>query len=389
MLKGRVCSKGLWDESVPGISFDDQGVSNYARIFERMLADFPRGETGIRNWETAVKEMRSQGKNKNYDCIVGLSGGTDSCFLLHLAKEYGLRPLAVNLDNGWSSDIAVKNIKKMTQALGIDLETYVIDYEEVTDVLKAYLRAGLPWADSPTDLAIRAVLYKKAAEEGLTYILIGHDFRSEGFQPTEWTYSDDRQMRHLAAKFSRRRLKTYPSLTLWSFGWYSFVRKIKYYKPFFYLHYNKAEAKQLLREKYGWQDYGGHHYENIYTRFIISYWLYKKFGIDKRKITLSAQVVSGALSREEALREIKHQPFDPANLDSDIEYLCKKLQMNHGEFDRIFNSRNHSFSDYPSYYPLYRTFRKMIFPAIRFFVPNKPLLFYQIESRKTANENPD
>ena len=178
-LLGRICTRGVWDESIPGISFDENGESNYAKLFDKLVEGYPRGEKGEMIWENVVKKIKNQGHGKTYDCIVGVSGGTDSCYLLYLAKiKYGLRPLAVNLDNGWSSDIAVTNIKKVTNSLNIDLETFVIDYEEVKRVLRAYIKASLPWIDSPTDLAIKAALYKVARREKIRFILNGSDVRS-------------------------------------------------------------------------------------------------------------------------------------------------------------------------------------------------------------------
>ncbi len=385
-LVGQVCVKGVWDESVPGINFDENGVSNYAMIFQKMLDDFPRGESGMKKWLDTVEQIKKEGKNKPYDCIIGVSGGTDSSYLLHLAKEYDLRPLAVNLDNGWSSDIAVKNIKKLTGVLKIDLETYVIDYEEVSDVLKSYLRARLPWADAPTDLAIKAILYKKARRENIKYILIGHDFRTEGFQPTEWTYSDAKQMKYVAKKFSGRNLKTFPSLSIWQFGFLSFIKGIKLVRPYFYVPYNKSETKLFLKEKYGWEDYGGHHYENIFTKFIISYWLCEKFGIDKRKITLSALLLSGEAKREDILNTLSTKPFNEIQIAKDIDYIVKKLNMSREEFDSLFTGDKKYFYDYPSYYPLYEKFKRLVFPLMKYFLPNKPLMFYQFEKRKTTEQ---
>lgn len=380
-FKGRVCSRGVWDESIPGISFDENGNSNYSKIFDNILKDFELGESGNKKWEHIVEEIKKAGKGKPYDCIIGVSGGTDSSYLLHLAKKYKLRPLAVYLDNGWSTNIAVSNIKKVLTPLQIDLVTHVIDYEEVKDVLKAYLRAQLPWADSPTDIAIRAILYKIANRYGLKHILIGHDFRSEGFQPTEWTYSDDKQLRVLSKKFSNRSLKTFPNLTLPSFIYYSFVKRIKYVKPFFYLKYSKQSAKAFLEKTYGWEDYGGHHYENIFTKFIISYWLYEKFGIDKRKISYSAQILSGEMTRGQAMMEIEKIPYNREQIDGDIAYICKKLDISIEEFHMLMQGKNKLFSDYPSYYPLYQSFKKIIFFVLRFLLPNKPLMAYQMESR--------
>lgn len=353
----KTCKLGLWNSSVPGIKFDDNGVSNFAKMQLSLMEQYPRGEKGIVDWESIVGQMKTKGKSKQYDCIVGMSGGTDSSYLLHIAKEYGLRVLAVNLDNGWSSDIAVKNIKVVTSALNYDLETYVINYDEVIGVLKSYILASFPWIDSPTDIAIKSTLYKIAAREGVKYVLNGSDFRSEGKQPLTWTYSDTKQLKYLVRKFSpETKLKTYPLQPLNSWIYYGFIRKIKVIRPLYFLPYEKKEAKKLLSEKYGWIDYGGHHHENIFTKFAISYWLPVKFGIDKRIITLSAQVLSNEISREEALNQINKPSFNVENIGDDINYVIKKLKLKRNDFDKAFKAENKFFYDYPSYYPLLKKF---------------------------------
>lgn len=353
------CARGLWDTTIPGIRFDEEGVSNFAKMQESLMAQYPRGAEGLKVWEGLVDEMKRAGKNRKYDCIIGISGGTDSCYLLHVAHEYGLRVLAYNLDNGWSSDIAVKNIKTMTNALNYDLETYVLNYEDVKIALKSYLLAGLPWVDSPTDLAIKAIFYKLAVRENIKYTLNGGDFRSEGKQPLLWTYSDAHQFKYLVKRFFNRRLKNYPKLTLTDWVYYGLIKKVKVIRPLYFLPYEKKLAKELLKEKYGWVDYGGHHHENIFTKFIMSYWLPVKFGIDKRIITMSAQILSGEIKRENAIQSIKITPFDPYNIEKDISYVIKKLDLKQSEFDTAFKGRNRYFNDYPSYYPMIKRFSKL------------------------------
>ena len=168
----KICTKGVWDETIPGIKFDNEGVSNFCHLQEQMMADYPRGEIGLKEWQGIVESIKKAGKNKKYDCVIGVSGGVDSSYLLYIAKQYGLRPLALNLDNGFNSKIAVQNIYNVTKQLDIDLETYVVDYEEIKDLLKSYMKASIPWIDSPTDLAIKAVMYKIAAQEGIKYIIL-------------------------------------------------------------------------------------------------------------------------------------------------------------------------------------------------------------------------
>ncbi len=349
----KICTKGIWDETIPGITFNENGVSNFCVLQEKLMADYPRGEQGQTDWARLVSDMKTAGKGKRYDCVLGVSGGVDSSFLLHLATQYGLRPLAVNLDNGFSSDIAVQNIFNVTSALGIDLETYVIDYEEIKELLRAYMKAGMPWIDAPTDLAIKATMYKVARAEGIRYILRGNDFRSEGKQPKEWTYADSKQLRFIHRKFGTSvALKTYPMLTLPRLIYSGLVSGIKDVRPYYYLDYTKQEAKRLLTETYGWKDYGGHHHENLFTKFAMAYWLPRKFGIDKRKITLSAQVLSGVLTRDEALRQLE-QPFATDDeLEQTRAYVAKKLALSDDEFYRIWSAPARQPFDYPSDYAL-------------------------------------
>jgi N-acetyl sugar amidotransferase len=378
---GQRCEKGLWDESIPGIKFDELGVSNYAKMFQKFIELYPRGEKGQAEWESWLRKIRKDGKNKKYDCIVGVSGGTDSCYLLYLAVKYNLRPLAVNLDNGFSSRIAVENIKKVTNALKIDLETFVIDYEEVKAVLRAYIKASLPWIDGPTDLAIKAALYQVAEREGVKYIFNGSDFRSEGKQPTEWTYSDSRQLLYVLKKFERVKLKSFPYYTIFQFIRFGYLKKIKMLRPYYFLDYEKRKAQEFLKKEFGWEYYGGHHHENIFTRFAISYWLPEKFNIDKRIITLSALVMNGEISREQALYELKKDPYNANEMQYDKEYVLKKLDMTNSEFDECFSRPNKYYKDYPSYMFLFKTFNKLSVSGIKKVLPFTPSIFIERQNR--------
>lgn len=362
----RICTKGVWDETIPGISFDENGVSNYCTLQETMMAQYPRGNKGLTDWKLLVTAMKQAGRGRRYDCVVGVSGGVDSSFLLHTAIKYGLRPLAVNLDNGFSSEIAVRNIFKVTSKLGVDLETYVINYEEIQDLLRAYMKAGMPWIDTPTDLAIKATMYKVAQAEGIRYILRGNDFRSEGKQPKEWTYADARQLRHIHRRFgSGVRLKSYPMLTLPRIAWAGLLKGIKDIRPYYYLEYRKQDAKRLMTDLYDWQDYGGHHHENLFTKFAMAYWLPRKFGIDKRKINLSAQVLSGAISRDEALAQLQ-QPVASARDLADIRaYVQKKLALSNADFQQIWAGVARNTFDYPSNYDVSMKLANTLQPVLR------------------------
>ncbi len=382
----KICKRGIWDTTVPGITFDENGVSNYAKMFDNLCEVYPRGEKGKLYWENIVDSIKEKGKGKKYDCVIGVSGGTDSSYLLHIAKKvYGLKPLAVNLDNGWSSEIAVQNIKKVTNALDIDLETYVINYEEVKAVLRAYMKAGLPWIDGPTDNAIKSILFNTAEREGIKFVLNGSDFRSEGKQPSEWTSTDSKQMLFLLKKFEKINLKTYPYQSLFDMVNSTIIKKIKDYRPFNSIDYQKKVAQEYLINEYGWEYYGGHHHENVFTKFAIAYWLPKKFGIDKRIITLSAQVLSGEISREIALEKVKHPPYDPDQMERDKDYIIKKLDLSKEEYDKIWNQKNKYYWDYPSYMPLFNNYFKLSKTFLKYFFPTPPTMIVEKQSRKDEN----
>jgi N-acetyl sugar amidotransferase len=378
----RVCTRGLWDETMPGIKFDANGVSNYAHLMEDLTKPYPRGPEGKRRWDLIVESIKRSGtKNKRYNCIVGVSGGTDSSYLLYMAVKQGLKPLAVNLDNGWSSEIAVNNIKKITNALDIDLETYVINYEEVKAVQRAYIKAALPWIDAPTDLAIKAVLYRIAAREGVKFVFNGSDFRTEGKQPTDWTYSDNKQLKYLVRKFSGINLKTFPTMSMIGLIYHGYIRRIKVYRPYYYLDYQKKSAQEFLIREFGWQYYGGHHHENIFTRFAIAYWMPQKFSIDKRKITLSAQVFTGEITREEALKILSLSPYDPKDMERDKDYMLKKLDFTQEEFQKIWALPNKHFTDYPNNYNIIKRFSSLISRFLPLVFTYKPAMLSELEMK--------
>lgn len=360
-IVGKVCIKGIWDESIPDIKFNLNGVSNYCILQEQMMRNYPKDENAINTWEDIVCAIKKKGDNKKYDCAIGVSGGVDSSYLLYIAKKHGLRPLAVHLDNGFNSEIAVRNIENVTKALNIDLETHVINYEEIKNLFKAYIKAGMPWIDFPTDLAIKATMYNAALKHNIKYIIRGNDFRSEGKQPTEWTYSDNKQLIFIHKKFGNGiKLKTFPQLSIIKEVYSGLIKKIRDVRPYYYVNYNKQEAKKFLIEKYNWQDYGGHHHENLFTKFAMAYWLPKKFNIDKRKINLSAQILSKAITREEALFKI-NEPFDSENNLKELKnYVLKKLDLSDVDFENIMACEQKSYKDYPSNY-------NFIFKNLKYF----------------------
>ena len=385
--KYRRCVKGVWDTTVPNIKFDEVGVSNYYKMFANLEMEFPKGCVGKTKWNNVLKKIKAEGKGRKYDCLIGLSGGVDSSYLLHLAvKEWGLRPLAFNLDNGWSSDIAVANIKSMSDHLNVDLETYVIDYEEVKSVLRAFMKAGLPWVDGATDRAIKSSMYKIAAKEGIKNILVGTDFRSEGKQPEEWTHGDAKLFKHVVKTFEGTKLKTYPNMSLRRQVYYGVLCRIKKYQPFYFLDYEKQVAKDFLIKEYDWKDYGGHHHENLFTKFIISYWLKKKFNIDKRIITFSAQVITNQKDREKAIKELSLPPYDVEQMERDKKTVIKKLDLTEEEFKKIWKQENKTFRDYPSHFDLFMRNKNFIRKYSHYVMPTKPKMII-VEEKDNEFEN--
>jgi len=378
----RICSKCVVDTTVPGAAFDAAGVCNYCKLHATMEQDWPLGDEGKRRLAVLVEKIKADGKGREHDCIVGVSGGTDSSYLLYLAKQHGLRPLAVHFDNGWDTEISVSNIKNALSKLGLELYTYVVDWEEFKDILVSFMKAAMPWADIPTDLGLVSTLYRAAAEEGIKYILVGNNFRTEGKMPTEWTYSDGRQLKYIQKKFGTKKLKSFPNLTLFDFVHYSVVRRIKMIRMLNYVDYRKDQAREVLERELDWKYYGGHHYEGIFTRFAYSYWLPVKFGIDKRKITHSALIRLGEMTRDQALADIAAGPSTKDRVKEDVEYVIKKLGLTEQEFERIMASPPKNFLDYPSYYPIFRSLLPLLKPLFKLALPWTPGFFREMAARK-------
>ena len=257
--------------------------------------------------------------------------------------------------------------------------THVINWSEFRDILVAQLKSGLPWADFPTDMAIVSTLYKAANKYGIKYLFVGNNFRTEGRQPDEWTHGDGKQINYINTKFGKRKFNTFPNQTLYDIFYHTIFKRIKMIRPFYYIDYNKAKAKELITEKYNWIDYGGHHHENIFTRFIIGYWLPQKFGIDKRKVTLSAYIRNNEMNRDEALLILKEPPYDLSLMKQDLDYIIKKLEISEEDFKKIWDNPNKTFRDYPSYYPIFEKYKKIAGGVLKLILPFKPMMTYEVK----------
>jgi N-acetyl sugar amidotransferase len=358
-----VCNRCVLDTTVSDIRFDENGVCNYCKIHDIQERKYPPGAEGKANLDGLLAEIKRKGRGKKYDCIVGVSGGTDSTYTLLLAKRFGLRPLAVHFDNGWNSEISVSNIRNSIEALGVDLYTVVADWKEFSDLQRSFLKASVPDAEVPTDYAIYSVLFDVAAKKGIKYVLQGHSFRAEGTSPKSWTYMDGRYIRSVHRKYGKVSIKSFPIMSLSTLLVNLFLRRIKEVRLLEHVDYRKAAAKEELKREVGWADYGGHHHESHYTRFFQSYMLPKKFNIDKRKTELSAWVRSGQMPRDEALRQLRAEEY-PYSQD-DVKYALKKLDIPEAEFEALMKQPPRSFHDFPTYYPLIRAMRWPIKMASR------------------------
>ena len=304
--------------------------------------------------EVVIKRIKEDGKGKDYDCIVGISGGVDSSWVLVKAKEFGLRPLAVHMDNGWNSELAVKNIERVLKKLEVDLFTYVIDWEEFRDLQISFLRASTPDGEIPSDHAIFATLWQQAVSRGIKYIISGMNFTTESISVPGWAYghSDWRYIKDVHAKFGSQRLKTFPRFSLPYLLYINLVHRVRTVSILNYVEYDKKQAMQLLEEKLGWQYYGGKHHESIYTRFYQGYVLPRKFGIDKRYGHLSDLINAGQITRDDALEEVKQPTYPESTQLEDLEYVSKKLGLRDGAFNEIMAMPCKSFRDYRNSYAL-------------------------------------
>lgn len=350
----QVCSRSVLDTTIPGIKFDARGECQFCKMYHEMDRLFPLDHTMDKRLGNLVAKIQKEGKNKKYDCVVGVSGGTDSTFTLYKAVKLGLRPLAVHFDNGWNSRIAVKNIKNACNKLNVDLYTYVVDWEEFKDIQISFLKASVSDAEIPTDIGIISTLIKTAAREGINYILEGHSFRTEFIMPIGWTYMDGRYVASVHDQFGTKKRKTYPNFTLWDMIWHNLVRRVKIVQFPDYCLYDKENARKLLETELGWEYYGGHHHESTYTKFFQSYYLPRKFNIDKRKTELSAMILAGHITRDQALKELEI----PYTCDQEtVDYTISKLGLSKEEFEKIMKTPRKSFHDYPTYFPLIRSMR--------------------------------
>ena len=358
-MENIVCTNCVMDTTDSKITFDDKGICDHCNTYySDILPNWHTDERGDKELKEIVKKIKQEGKGKDFDCLMGMSGGIDSSYLLYvMVKNYGLRPLVFHVDAGWNSQVAVNNIQRLVDGLELDLYTEVINWEEIKDLQLAFFKSGVPHIDVPQDHAFFATMYKFAFKHNIKHILTGANYSTECVRnPLEWMYyqSDSIQLMDIYKKFGTGKLKDYPiSNILWHKIYLPYIKGIKLIKPLNYFPYEKDKAMQLLVDKFGYQKYPQKHFESRFTRFYESYWLPKKFGYDTRKVQYSSLILTKQMTRKDALEKLKHPPFDNKTIHQDFEYIATKLGISVEELQSYMDAPNKTFKDYKSQENIY------------------------------------
>lgn len=348
----RVCTQCVMDTTDTKIRFDDDGVCDHCLTYrEKILPNWHTDERGQQEMERVAETIRQDGKDRDFDCIIGMSGGIDSSYLVYLAKEVlNLRPLIFHVDAGWNSQVAVHNIERIVDSLGLDLYTEVIDWREMKDLQLSFFKSGVPHIDTPQDHAFFAMMYAFASRYKVRYILTGGNYSTECIRnPLEWMYyqSDSTQIRDIHARFGSIPLKNFPLTNiLWHKLYLPYIRQVRVVRPLDYFPYRKEEALQLLEERFGYQRYGQKHFESRFTKFYESYWLPERFGYDTRKVQFSSLILTGQMTREEALATLANPAYDPETLAQEFEYVANKLGITTDELQSYMDMPRKTYRDY-------------------------------------------
>jgi len=359
----QICQRCIMDTTDPDIVFDEKGVCNHCKNFYANIAKhwLPNDE-GKARLQVIIDAIKREGTGKKYDCIIGLSGGVDSSYLALMAKKMGLRPLAVHVDTGWNRDVGMSNIENIVKILNIDLFTKVIDWEEMRDLQLAYLKSGVENQDTPQDHVIFAALYRFAMDNHIRFVLSGSNYATESVLPTAWGHDamDLRQLKAIHKLFGTRKLKTYPTVSFFKYRfYYPYIKGMQVVDILNYMPYDRERAIESLQKEVGFKDYGKKHYESQFTKFFQGYYLPVKFGYDKRRAHFSSLILSGQMTREEALKKISIKIYPDNELRDDRDFILKKLGLSEEEFADILSSPNRSFRDYPTTTKLRSAFSKV------------------------------
>lgn len=344
------------DTSDPEIKFDENGICNHCHNREKEVkTKVIEGTEGVKALNKKISEIKRANANKQYDCVIGVSGGVDSTYVAYKVKELGLRPLAVHLDNGWDSELAIKNVENICRRLEIDLHTIVLDWNEFRDLQLAFLKAATPDSEIPSDHAIVVSMLKTSKMIKSKHIITGYNVRTETHLPREWSqgHFDWGYIKNIHKKFGKVKLRTFPHLNIFHFLFPPY--KKKFFNILNYIDYSKKDVMPILEKEIGWRYYGGKHYESIYTRWFQGYWLPIKFGYDKRRSHLSSLICSDEINRDQALIELKKETYPKELQEEDTQYVMKKLNLTKEELDQILNLPKKTYWDYKPYGMIYKT----------------------------------
>ncbi len=363
--KYQVCTNCVMDTTDTKIVFDKAGVCDHCKKFYNdILPNWHTDQKGKQDLDKIISKIKKEGKGKDFDCIIGMSGGIDSSFLTYKAKELGLRPLIFHVDAGWNSQQAVNNIEVLINKLNLDLYTQVIDWEEMKDLQLAFFKSGVPHIDTPQDHAFFATMYQFAEKYKVKYILTGANYSTECIRnPIEWMYyqSDSIQLKDIHKKFGKNPLKSFPLTSILKHKIYlRYIKKIEVLTPLNYIPYRKAEAMDVLVKKFAWQPYPQKHFESRFTKFYEGYWLSEKFGYDTRKVQYSSLILTNQMTREEALKNLSNPAYNPETIDQDFEYIATKLGITSKELQSYFDAPNKTYKDYKSQENIYKFGSKMM-----------------------------
>lgn len=349
----QICTKTIMDTSDPNIIFDENGISDYYHNFHNsILPNWHTDENGLKELKEIAERIKKEGIGKDFDCIIGMSGGLDSSYVTYVAKEkLGLRPLIFHVDAGWNTQQAVGNIEKLIDGLGLDLYTEVINWEEMKDLQVAYFKSQVANIDDPQDIAFFSTLYKFAKKNKIKYVLTGGNFSTECCrEPEEWgAYPgiDKRLVKDIHSSFGKNQLKTYPIVDILMYKlYYKYILGMEIVKPLNYIPYIKKDVEKLLEEKFGWQKFQHKHHESRFTRFYEDFWMPKKFGYDKRRAHFSSLILTNQMAREEALERTAKPEMDEQFLRQEFEYVANKLDLTVEELQIIFEGKNKTYRDY-------------------------------------------
>ncbi|MHB1105742.1 MAG: N-acetyl sugar amidotransferase [Lutibacter sp.] len=366
MREYQICTNCVMDTTDSKIIFDEKGVCDHCNTYNKdILPNWHTDEKGDKALKEIIAKIKKEGEGKDFDCLMGMSGGIDSSYLLYVMKEkYGLRPLVFHVDAGWNSQIAVNNIERLVDGLGLDLYTEVINWEEIKDLQLAFFKSGVPHVDVPQDHAFFATMYKFASKHKIKYILTGGNYATECVRnPLEWMYyqSDSIQLKDIYKIHGTGKLKDYPvSNILWHKIYLPYIKGIKLIRPLDFVPYHKDEAMQFLVDKFGYQKYPQKHFESRFTRFYESYWLPVKFGFDTRKVQYSSLILTGQMTREDALEKLTHPAYDPKTIRQDFEYVATKLGITVEELQSYMDAPNKTYKDYKSQESIYNVGAKLM-----------------------------